>query len=128
MLKMKPVLRTFFVNVHAANGVFCHDFLPPYIFYPALLPLENRSLIATINECLPLSYAWNKHRYPRLVVSICITELFDDFVLSAFRSAHKDVYFILIERSRKALLITETELKLIAAAAITGLSRMPNTG
>jgi hypothetical protein len=29
---------------------------------------------------------------------------------------------------RRALLITETELKLIAAAASMGLSRMPNKG
>ena len=31
-------------------------------------------------------------------------------------------------RRRSALLMTETELKLIAAAAIIGLSRMPKTG
>ncbi len=32
------------------------------------------------------------------------------------------------DRSRSALAMTETELKLIAAAAIIGLSSMPNTG
>ncbi len=31
-------------------------------------------------------------------------------------------------RSRSALLMTDTELKLIAAAAIIGLSNRPNTG
>jgi hypothetical protein len=31
-------------------------------------------------------------------------------------------------RNLRAFAITETELKLIAAAAITGLSRMPNAG
>ncbi len=31
-------------------------------------------------------------------------------------------------RRRSALLTTETELKLMAAAAMTGLSKSPNTG
>ena len=33
-----------------------------------------------------------------------------------------------VERNRKALRITETELKLIAAPAIIGLSRIPKNG
>ena len=36
--------------------------------------------------------------------------------------------YSLIDRSRSALAITETELKLIAAPAIIGLRRMPNSG
>ena len=35
---------------------------------------------------------------------------------------------ILAARSRKALDMTETELRLMAAAAIMGLSRIPKTG
>ena len=40
----------------------------------------------------------------------------------------KKAYVIFTERKRSALLTTETELKLIAAAAMTGLSRMPKNG
>lgn len=38
------------------------------------------------------------------------------------------VYSIFTVRKRRALRITETELKLIAAAAIIGFSRMPQKG
>ena len=36
--------------------------------------------------------------------------------------------YISTPRSRNALPITDTELRLIAAAAMMGLSKMPNTG
>ena len=36
--------------------------------------------------------------------------------------------YISAARSRKALPMTDTELRLMAAAAIMGLSKMPNTG
>jgi hypothetical protein len=41
---------------------------------------------------------------------------------------HSEAGYSLIDRSRSAFPITETELKLIAAPAIIGLSRTPKNG
>jgi len=58
--------------------------------------------------------AWRTPGFPRKIVLT-----FAPFTL---------IYASSIFRSRKALLITETELRLIAAAASIGLSSRPNTG
>ncbi len=48
-------------------------------------------------------------------------------LLRAVRDCHERVY-ISAPLRRNALLMTDTELRLMAAAAMMGLSKMPNTG
>ena len=64
----------------------------------------------------------------RLLVAAALRAGFNARVLATeMRFAQRSGYS-LTDRNRSAFAITETELKLIAAPAIIGLRRMPNSG